>query len=854
MTKKPYPVLAPRSQIPITHLPHHTPSLTPRISLTQRILTPLIVCATLVILLLCVVTGIVLTVKIFGDGHALALVLRVGTGFVVVGSSLTLIYLLLHFSASIQNNPVGFVRPPELKLHAYSFIAARVTLVSWMLSIIVSSVVVSKSSVCVPGTTDCKVQIGGLTLSCVGFVATGIILTALEACQYPFQLPARTNILQDGEINCRVSSFGDDLVDSNLTSLNPSAANILQSHLASASASADSIPSLPDDYLFMGNEREEWEKNYSLALAKERITRETNIKRKPVPAEIAIEEKLPKSESQVSVNSMPGEFPEERERIVPLRPRYTPISEPISTPASAPVLSQEKEKEKEKSKGWGIGWSYLTRDTSANISTTTESNDNEKCVIQSDSAISLGGVPGTGHTTCGTCAHPALKSPGNFISQRIGRQRNVTPSSSIIDASMRSPLSTMRTAESPEIAIKPDVALVPTSVPSSLDRISPRKPPITQPLPIAILNEMMMRRPSVPAPSRMPGGFTKEYIQPPPAHITPLKRKPIESDKILNRPPKSWKDALPVRGGSFEIERKPLASSKGIPSHTSKNPALISKSKQKSAEPRPSLKSWKDSLPIRGGSFEPQRSTANIRDVFPNITRGPLDQNHNHNHNPKPVSPFTTTKPTPLIPKKKTASQKPTHTPQKSPNTAIVIKKHSAEMQVPGAFIEYSKPGTTKERPTSREMKNPGAFIESVPSTPEFEKNQEEETIVQKKPEGVRPLKLRPKGKVLEKEKEKTKEKAKDKVKVEPTEPRNPKQTNITPEIDEPETLYKPAPLGPRPFKRRLFGRANVGTAKNVNEVETAQLWRGMDWARVEPLRKLSLGEMSSGMGNLWDD
>ncbi|KAM0185302.1 hypothetical protein ACHAPC_005162 [Botrytis cinerea] len=609
-------------------------------------------------------------------------------------------------------------------------------------------------------------------------VATGIILTALEACQYPFQLPARTNILQGGEINCRVSSFGDDLVDSNLTSLNPSAANILQSHLASASASADSIPSLPDDYLFMGSEREEWEKNYSLAVARERITRETNIKRKPVPIEIATEEGLPKSESQVSVNSMPGEFPEERETTVPLRPRYTPLSRPISTPSLAPVLSQEKEKEKERSKGWGIGWSYLTRDTS----TATESNADEK------------------------------------------------------------------TAESPEIAIKPDVALVPTSVPSSLDRISPRKPPITQPLPIAILNEMMIRRPSIPAPSRMPGAYTREHIQSPPAHIRPLKRKPVENDKVLKSPPKSWKDALPVRGGSFEIERKPIASSREIPSRPSENPAVKFKPKQKASEPRPSLKSWKDSLPLRGGSFDPQRSTANIRDVFPNITRGPLNQNNNHNHNQnsKPSSP------SPSTPKMNTKNPTPTHTPHKSPNTAIVIKKRSTEMQIPGAFIDYSRSGTTKERPASREMKIPGAFIESVPSTPEFEKNQEEESIARGKTQGVRPLKLRPKEKVTEKDT--MHGKTKDKAKAKSAEPRNPKQTNKPYEIDEPETLYKPAPLGPRPFKRRLFGRANFETSRNLNEGEAVQPWRGMEWARVEPLRKLSLGEVSSGMGNLWDD
>lgn len=40
-------------------------------------------------------TGIVLTVKIFGDGHAHSLVLRVGTGFVAVGVS----FVFLMFSS-----------------------------------------------------------------------------------------------------------------------------------------------------------------------------------------------------------------------------------------------------------------------------------------------------------------------------------------------------------------------------------------------------------------------------------------------------------------------------------------------------------------------------------------------------------------------------------------------------------------------------------------------------------------------------------------------------------------------------------------------------------------------------------
>ncbi|KAF7866789.1 hypothetical protein EAF04_005631 [Stromatinia cepivora] len=820
---KPHAILVPRAQIPIIDL---------RPSLTQRLLTPIIIFITLVFLLLCVVTGIVLSVRLFGevdrDKDSVGTALRVGTAFVGVGCSFTTLYLILHLTSSIQNAPVGYVRPPELKIHAYSFIVARVTLVCWMISLIISSILVSKPKVCVPGTKECFVQIGGVVISAIGFISIGIILTALEACQYPFQLPTRSTILP-GTVNCRVSSFGDDLVDSNLTSLNPSAANILSqaqfksvstSASTSASTSHETIPSLHDDYLFMGNEKEEWERNQSLAIANARIKSEANVKRKPVPAS-TVESKLPKEESRSEMISMPGEFPEEKS-VVPLRNSPTSAS---PTPTSSEAKS--------KSKGWGIGWSYLMRNTG------TESDTSEKCMTHSDSAISLGTNNNSECITCGNCTNPtsSTKQPTiSSVTQRIGKQRNVTPSSSIGDVAMRSPLSTMRTAESPDIAIKPEVALVPTTVPSSLDRMSPRKPPITQPLPIAVLNEIMVRRPSIPpSPIRMPKPVTSEHVALPPKHITPLKRKPIES-KVTKPPLKSWKDSLPVRGGSFEIERVPVATTKEVITNKSQSPTAKSTPKPKPSETRPSLKSWKDSLPIRGGSFEIERSTANIRDVFPNISRGALEN--------KPLT--TPPKPTPLKAKKNPENKTYTQIATKSPNTAIVIKKKSAEMKIPGAFIDYTKADSSK-RPTSREIKVPGAFIDasSLAEKSNVDKNQEEESILRKKPQGVRPLKLRPKAKGTEKAKPVGKEKFEEKAKsIEKT-----KQTEKFKALaDEAESLYIPAPRGPRPFKRKLFGRSNVGGMGNEGDGVR------MGWEGVLPLRRLSLGEVSTGMGHLWDD
>lgn len=644
------------------------------------------------------------------------------------------------------------------------------------------------------------------------------MLTALEACQYPFQLPTSNNLF--GTVNCRVSSFGDDLVDSNLTSLNPSAANILQSQsrFMSPSTSNDSISTLHKDHLFMGNEKEEWEKTQSLALANAKIKSELNVKRKPVPNGI-LESSLPKSVSKNSMTSMPGGFPSER-----------------------PITALERVKSKPR--GWGIDWLYLAKntDTIATDATATDKATNAKCMRHSDSAISLEENVGS---ECAHCASSTIALPKQFVAQGMARPRNVMPSSSISDVAMRSPLSTMRfviiqnqimkfsnkirTADSPDVAIKPDVALVRTTVPSSLDRITPRKLPIAQPLPIAILNEMMVRRPSIPAHSTgMPRPpIATEKLPLPPKHVTPLKRKPAENK--LTKQSKSWKDSLPVRGGSFEIGRKPVASSRDITSNRAKDPEPTATPKQKPSAVRPSLKSWKDSLPIRGGSIELERSSATIRDIFPNVTRGSLEFK-------PPSKPSATPKQAPLTAKKK--SENITQTPTKSPNTAYVIKKKSEEMKVPGAFVDYTKPEPLKQRPTSREIKIPGAFIDNI--SPEPDKSQEEETI-RKKPQGVRPLKLRPKANTKAAERAKPLERAKAMKRA---------------LEDEPETLYVPAPRGPRdrPFTRKLFGRSNIGAGGNKRDSTQLLDAIQVEYTKVQPLKRLSIGEMSTGMGHLWED
>jgi hypothetical protein len=101
----------------------------------------------------------------------------------------------------------------------------------------------------------------------------------------------------------------------------------------------------------------------------------------------------------------------------------------------------------------------------------------------------------------------------------------------------RNLLTENRNAEFPEVAIKPDVMLVPTVTPPGLDRSSPKKSTITQPLPIAKLNELM-RKPPLTRPSTMPRFPPAEQLLPPPPlppkHINPDRRTHPNSKEAVN--------------------------------------------------------------------------------------------------------------------------------------------------------------------------------------------------------------------------------------------------------------------------------------------------------------------------------
>lgn len=81
---------------------------------------------------------------------------------------MSILYILVHGVAAKYNDPVGMVRPPELKLHATCFILARLALVFWMVSFIAACAVLGRPKACLSGTQACKLQVADVVASIVG--------------------------------------------------------------------------------------------------------------------------------------------------------------------------------------------------------------------------------------------------------------------------------------------------------------------------------------------------------------------------------------------------------------------------------------------------------------------------------------------------------------------------------------------------------------------------------------------------------------------------------------------------------------------------------------------------------------
>jgi len=80
---------------------------------------------------------------------------------------LSILYLTFHAIAAKYNEPVGVVRPPELRLHAACFILARIVIIFWFSTFIAASVMLSKAKACTTGTRGCHLRIADVVASMV---------------------------------------------------------------------------------------------------------------------------------------------------------------------------------------------------------------------------------------------------------------------------------------------------------------------------------------------------------------------------------------------------------------------------------------------------------------------------------------------------------------------------------------------------------------------------------------------------------------------------------------------------------------------------------------------------------------
>ncbi|CZT50791.1 uncharacterized protein RSE6_11843 [Rhynchosporium secalis] len=181
-------------------------------SRTSRILRPGIILGTVVLLGAVSVVCLGVAGAVLSSGEERTRSTNAVQALALVASSLSTTYVLIYGLAAWYNDPVGIIRPPELKLHATCFILARLALVFWFVSFVAACAMAGKPNVCLSGTRACSLQIADVVASIIGFLVTGVILTALESCKYPFELPP---MLFMRKINFRTSpsGSGDDILD-----------------------------------------------------------------------------------------------------------------------------------------------------------------------------------------------------------------------------------------------------------------------------------------------------------------------------------------------------------------------------------------------------------------------------------------------------------------------------------------------------------------------------------------------------------------------------------------------------------------------------------------------------------------
>ncbi|KAH8649631.1 hypothetical protein BGZ60DRAFT_550991 [Tricladium varicosporioides] len=397
------------------------PSSRTKETITTRILRPGVVVLTVVVLMAMSLTGIAVAGGILGmkERHSMSVI--VAQGFVVAASVFSISYGIVHGVCAKYNDPVGVVRPPVLKSHAACFILARIVLVLWILAMILSCVAVSRPTVCKIGNgfdgADCRPEVIGVVISNIAFLTAGIILTALEACQYPFQLPEVFHMAK--KMTYRVSTFGTD---------------ILERSISRASSF---------------NDENTW-------LDKKRPVRHNSrdrIAQKPLP-------RLP---------ALPAEDTPER---------------PLT-----PLLQMAQ---RSNSKGWGKEWTHSSREGKRHSRERKRYSRDSKAkgMTKSDSAVS--GLSGMSRSSSGYISSSTDRSSDSSPPRRQ-RPRVVTPSSSISNLTKRSPLSSMRSAEYPDVLVRPELRYCPPTIPAPHEWRLSRTASLTQLLPAADVQYLQRR-------------------------------------------------------------------------------------------------------------------------------------------------------------------------------------------------------------------------------------------------------------------------------------------------------------------------------------------------------------------------
>ncbi|KAL2062895.1 hypothetical protein VTL71DRAFT_5967 [Oculimacula yallundae] len=372
-------------------------------SRTSRILRPGIVLLNLVVLGAVSVVGLGIAGAVLASGAERTRSTNAAQALALIASLLSIIYVLVHGFAAKYNDPVGMIRPPELKLHATCFILARLVLIFWFVEFVTACAVVSKPDNCLSGRKACSLQIADVISSIVGFMVTGIILTALESCKYPFELPL---ILLTHKIKFRQSPSEDDVLDRSVSressfDIGTSGGEKPKKPFAQKSRTeTEPLPQTPSD----------------ISEAPER----------PLTPLLSI---LPRN--RLGSKSWGEEW-------VHLRKHSGLKQKSISSTDSAvSQIGMEKK-------------SISTFDSAVSLSYETSSGASEYMSMSDRSS----------HVSM-----PRRAITRRPVRQRAG-SRTITPSSSISNLSRRSPLSSVRSADYPHILVRPELRYCPPIIPS----------------------------------------------------------------------------------------------------------------------------------------------------------------------------------------------------------------------------------------------------------------------------------------------------------------------------------------------------------------------------------------------------